>query len=201
MVPFLKSGEQAYDPVDTSIPVDDSDFSPDYSQKESSHKKRLLAPDLYIPLMALMTYILIACFTRGVDEEFKPEQISKYTFNCLIFSLLEVLLYKFVLVIGRVNSLTFLDLIAFLNYKFVGLCFIMLIDGAIGGIFSLFIRLYFSISFVYYMFAELQLHAYRFDTSQLGVNNLKSETVVYLLSGIQFVTMWILVWATTGSLF
>jgi hypothetical protein len=60
---------------------------------------------------------------------------------------------------GKVNSLTFLDLIAFLNYKFVGLCFILLLDLLIGGIFTLLVKLYFSISFVYYMMAELKVHA------------------------------------------
>mmetsp|Transcript_10367 Transcript_10367/g.8921 ORF Transcript_10367/g.8921 Transcript_10367/m.8921 type:complete len:124 (+) Transcript_10367:620-991(+) len=122
--------------------------------------------------------------------------------NCLVFALLEVLLYKVVLVIGKVHSLTFLDLIAFLNYKFVGLCGIMVVDLFIGGIFSLFIRLYFSISFVWYMLAELRVHASGIALGfELGIQNLKSSTVIYLLSGLQFITMWMLIWATTGSFF
>jgi len=35
--------------------------------EESSHKKRLLAPDLYIPLMAFMTFVLAAVAGRGID--------------------------------------------------------------------------------------------------------------------------------------
>ncbi len=92
-------------------------------------------------------------------KRFDPDLIARYTRNCLFFAVLEVVLYKVILLMGKVNSLTFLDLIAFLNYKFVGLCFILVLDLTFGGILTLLVILYFSISFVYYMMAELKVHA------------------------------------------
>lgn len=149
--------------------------------------------------MSFMTFVLMVCLLKGIGEEFNPELISYYTRNCIIFAILEVFLYKFILVVGKVQSLTFFDLVAFLNYKFVGLCFILIIDLLFGGIVTLIVKLYFSISFVYYMMAELKVHASGIALgSELGFKELHSNTVIYLLSGIQFITMWMLTMTTTS---
>lgn len=79
-----------------------------------------MAPDLYIPLMAFMTFIMLACLAKGVGQKFNPDLIGSYTVNCLFFAVLEMCLYKVILVLVRVQTLSWLDLMAFLNYKFVG---------------------------------------------------------------------------------
>jgi len=187
--PFAKSDPN----LSTTSGFDQSDYGMS-TGSEDHHMKRLLSPDLYIPLMALMTFILVVCLARGIGQEFRPELISNYTINCLLFAILEMLLYKFILLIVRVKTLSSLDLIAFLNYKFVGLCVILVANLIFGGWISTIVKIYFSISFVYYMYAELRSHAQGVaEGIDIGKTSLKSDTIVYALSGLQFVTMWILV--------
>ncbi len=57
-------------------------------------RDNLEAPDLYIPLMALMTYILISCLTYGIGEDFQPEIIRSNLSQCVFISAAEVSLIK-----------------------------------------------------------------------------------------------------------
>jgi hypothetical protein len=154
VVPFLKSKEEDY-----SQPSGWNDADYGMTKTEEHHHRTLLSPDLYIPLMSFMTFILMVCLSMGYRNEFRPELISNYTINCMFFAILEMLLYKLILLIVRVKTLSLLDIIAFLNYKFVGLCLVLLAKFLIGGWITTGITVYFSISFVYYMYAELRSHA------------------------------------------
>lgn len=193
--PFTKAKE--YETTATS-----ESYDTNYGMSSSDHdhhEKRLLSPDLYIPLMSFMTFILMVCLARGIGQEFKPDLIGYYTSNCLFFAILEMLLYKLILLVVRVKTLSLIDLIAFLNYKFVGLCLILMVNFIIGGWITTIVKIYFSISFVYYMYAELKSHAQGMGEVDIGRTSLKSDTIVYFLSGIQFATMWLLVMTTTTT--
>lgn len=154
VVPFVKSKEEDY-----SQPSGWNDADYGMTKTEEHHHRTLLSPDLYIPLMSFMTFILMVCLSMGYRNEFRPELISNYTINCMFFAILEMLLYKLILLIVRVKTLSLLDITAFLNYKFVGLCLVLLAKFLIGGWITTGITIYFSISFVYYMYAELRSHA------------------------------------------
>lgn len=49
------------------------------------------APDLYIPMMAFVTYILIIGFSEGIGENFNPDNIGRTAFKCFLISFIEVL--------------------------------------------------------------------------------------------------------------
>jgi len=186
--PFSKSQE-----LDYSQPTGWQEADYGMANQEDHHQKRLLSPDMYIPLMAFMTFILMMCLSRGMGKAFQPDLISTYTTNCLFWAILEMLFYKLILLVFRVKTLSFMDLIAYLNYKFVGLCVISLSHFLFGGWISKIVTLYFSVSFVYYMYVELRSHAQGVTEGvDIGKTNLKSDNIVYLLSGLQFATMWIL---------
>lgn len=50
------------------------------------------APDLYVPLMAFITYILLSGFVFGVQQRFSPEQLGMQTTNALFYLFLGWLL-------------------------------------------------------------------------------------------------------------
>uniref|UniRef100_A0A158Q6X1 Protein YIF1 n=1 Tax=Elaeophora elaphi TaxID=1147741 RepID=A0A158Q6X1_9BILA len=50
------------------------------------------APDLYIPLMAYVTYILISGFVLGTQKRFTPEQLGIITTNALAYLIFENLI-------------------------------------------------------------------------------------------------------------
>ncbi|VBB32330.1 unnamed protein product [Acanthocheilonema viteae] len=57
------------------------------------------APDLYIPLMAYITYILISGFVLGTQRRFTPEQLGIITTNALAYLIFENL----IIIITRMN--------------------------------------------------------------------------------------------------
>lgn len=82
----------------------------------------LNAPDLYIPLMALVTYILLAALYSGLDSRFHPEILGVTASKALAVVLLDFLFVKlgcyFLNIPGGINQV--LDLLAYGGYKFVG---------------------------------------------------------------------------------
>jgi hypothetical protein len=95
-------------------------------------KMDINAPDLYVPLMAFITYILLTGFVFGVQKRFSPEQLGMQTTNALFYLFLEnmiVLITKYVLNIS--NTLSLWHTLAFTGYKFVGIvvCLILYLFG------------------------------------------------------------------------
>lgn len=105
----------------------------------------LNAPDLYIPTMAYITYVVLAgfvlgehlhvqCVSRcnavimiilcrnspGMQQRFTPEDLGKQSSTALAVLLLEIAVYSIVLYVTQIpSSLKTLDLVAYAGYKFV----------------------------------------------------------------------------------
>lgn len=82
-------------------------------------RQDLNAPDLYIPLMAIFTYIVTVGFMAGTEGHFSPKVISSALSACSVAVLLELLVLKLVLYIISCPVPIF-DLLALISYKFVG---------------------------------------------------------------------------------
>lgn len=81
----------------------------------------LNAPDLYIPTMAYVTYVLLAGFVLGFQNRFSPEQLGIQASSALAWAVAEVLVELITLYITNINTnLTTLDLVAYSGYKYVG---------------------------------------------------------------------------------
>ncbi|XP_043927925.1 protein YIF1B-A-like [Protopterus annectens] len=88
------------------------------------------APDLYIPAMAFITYILVAGLALGTQNRFSPEILGMQASSALVWLIIEVLAILFALYLVTVNAdLTTIDLIAFSGYKYVGMIF-----GVLSGL-------------------------------------------------------------------
>ena len=98
------------------------DWSVRYSSEEPIQPRHEVnAPDLYIPLMAFITYILVAGFLLGRQQRFSPEILGMQASSAtawLVFEVLVVLLTMYVL--NTQTNLRTFDVIAFSGYKFVG---------------------------------------------------------------------------------
>ncbi|KAI3914941.1 hypothetical protein MKX01_018110 [Papaver californicum] len=84
------------------------------------------APDLYIPLMAFFTYVILAGFSLGLLGKFSPEALSSQFTKGLLGWFLQILLLK-----GSLYSLGSivapqLDFVAYSGYAFVGMCLAVL---------------------------------------------------------------------------
>ncbi|XP_034833997.1 protein YIF1B [Maniola hyperantus] len=85
------------------------------------------APDLYIPSMGYVTYVLLAGFMLGLQHRFSPEQISIQASSALAYIIFEMVLYLVTLYItNTTTALKTLDLLAFSGYKYTVMIFSLL---------------------------------------------------------------------------
>jgi len=79
------------------------------------------SPDLYIPSMALVTYILLAALQSGLQERFHPEVLGQSASRALAVVLLDFVFVKMGCYFLNVQGPSqVVDLIAYGGYKFVG---------------------------------------------------------------------------------
>ncbi|XP_039139367.1 protein YIF1B-B-like [Dioscorea cayenensis subsp. rotundata] len=79
------------------------------------------APDLYIPLMAFGTYIILAGFTFGLLGKFSPEALTLQFTRGLAGWFLQVILLKGLLYSLGGAEAPLLDIVAYGGYAFTGL--------------------------------------------------------------------------------
>ncbi|XP_072835912.2 protein YIF1B [Pogona vitticeps] len=88
------------------------------------------APDLYIPVMAFITYILVAGLAMGTQNRFSPDLLGLQASSALAWLIVEVLAILLSLYLVTVNTdLSTIDLVAFSGYKYVGM-----IVGLLAGL-------------------------------------------------------------------
>lgn len=79
------------------------------------------APDLYIPFMAYMTYIVLGGLAMGLDGRFNPSVMNARFTKGLIGWFLEVVLLRSLLYTLGSSDAPILDLVAYSGYMFVGI--------------------------------------------------------------------------------
>jgi hypothetical protein len=97
-------------------------------------REDLNSPDMYIPLMAAITYILLATLLAGLRGQFLPELLGITATYCFVIVAIEILLLKlgcYLLSISNESQL--LDLVAYSGYKFVGVIVTIVISQSVNG--------------------------------------------------------------------
>ncbi|KAG8690434.1 hypothetical protein FRC09_011988 [Ceratobasidium sp. 395] len=99
--------------------VDAQDAGP---PKYMPPREDLNSPDLYIPVMALVTYVLVAAVKTGVTGRFNPEVLGLTASKALAIVLVECAVVRLGCYFLNIQSTgQFIDLLAFGGYKFVGI--------------------------------------------------------------------------------
>lgn len=147
-------------------------FQKDWSRKKDqspemnflSPLEDINSPDLYIPTMAFVSYVLLIGLFMGTRLVFTPVVIGNTISTALIIISLEVLLVKIaVWLLGLELVLGLLDIVAFSGYKFVG-SVINLIIGLFAGQ-EIFYGAYFINSLLFSIFLGRSLKAAIQNTS------------------------------------
>lgn len=91
------------------------------------------SPDMYIPVMAFVTYILISTLLAGLRGQFHPEVMGS-TFGYGLFVVLaEIAILKLGTQILSITSESqLLDLVAYSGYKFVGVIVTLAVAGIVN---------------------------------------------------------------------
>jgi protein transport protein YIF1 len=102
------------------FPFAQKDWSLKYDQENPVQPRYdINAPDLYIPTMAYITYVVLAGFILGMQERFSPEQLGIQASSALAYNIFELIVYTVTLYVTNISTtLRTLDLLAFSGYKY-----------------------------------------------------------------------------------
>lgn len=92
------------------------------------------SPDMYIPVMSLVTYILLSTLIAGLRGQFQPELLGSKAATGLIVVALEILGLKLgTYILSISNDSQWLDLVAYSGYKFVGIIVTIAVAEIVNG--------------------------------------------------------------------
>ncbi|KIV85194.1 hypothetical protein PV11_00921 [Exophiala sideris] len=105
----------------SSTGADGSMTQQSYSFNYLPPRDDLNSPDMYIPMMALITYILLSTVLAGIRGSFHPEILGSITSTALAVIIFEIIVLKLAMYMLSIsNDSQLLDLVAYSGYKFVG---------------------------------------------------------------------------------
>merc|ERR1712226_721016 len=116
-------------------------------------------PDLYIPSMAFVTYILLAGVCLGIKNKFSPEDLGIIGSSALAWYLLELFLVYAMTFVLNINTSfrSFIDVLAFCGYKFYAMLILLLASIAGGSMGFYGAWVYTSMASVYFMIKTIRL--------------------------------------------
>ncbi|KAI8675014.1 Protein YIF1 [Fusarium keratoplasticum] len=92
------------------------------------------SPDMYIPVMAIVTYILLSTLIAGLGGKFQPELLGKTATIGLVVVIVEIIALKLGCYLLSISSQSqLLDLIAYSGYKFVGIIVTIVVAEILNG--------------------------------------------------------------------
>ena len=89
-------------------------------------KNDLQAPDLYIPVMSFITFLLIVGLYHGGKDEFDADNFQYVFSKSLFIWIFEACVQKGLFICFNFGNPSYCDLMAYTGYKFVVLCLVML---------------------------------------------------------------------------
>ena len=91
------------------------------------------SPDMYIPVMAFVTYILLSTLLAGLRGVFRPELLGLTATNAFAVVIIELVLLKLgTYLLNISNESQWLDLVAYSGYKFVGVIVTIAVAASIN---------------------------------------------------------------------
>jgi len=149
------------------------------------------APDLYLPVMSLVTYCLLSAVLYGTAGEFNPEVIGNVFSKCFFTQVAEVLLIWGCLYAMQ-TSLPVLDLFSYTGYKYLGLTVCMLC----GIFFKRLLAMGTASFYVAFLYTASAAAWFMRSTMANNIPNKTASTgpqrdvVVLAFGGFQFASMW-----------
>ncbi|KAI5954180.1 hrf1 [Candida jiufengensis] len=96
------------------------------------------APDLYIPIMSFITYILLWAAFQGLNGEFHPQLFGYLASQTLAFSILDVVIFKIGLYLLNCSQIKIYDIVSFAGYKYVSIIMLLVIKHTVGSYLGIF---------------------------------------------------------------
>ncbi|KAL0476705.1 yif1b-b [Acrasis kona] len=154
-------------------------------------------PDLYIPFMAFLTYILLTCYIMGIENRFTPDLLAATASTSIFVNLIEISLVKLGFYILSVpTNIPFLDMCAYSGYKYVGIVLSIFAGNIFGGVGYFPMLAFTSIGTCYFMVKTLRRAGVQNEDSSLRVrfdhNTAKRNYFVVIVALLQPLFMFFL---------
>ena len=115
------------------------------------------SPDLYIPLMAAVTYVLLVGVVQGLRKAFHPDRLGATAMGAVIFILVELGLVKLgAYLLNFASDVSLLDMLAIVGYNFVPLIVTLIIDLLFGRVGKYTAFIYTSLAMAFFMLRSLR---------------------------------------------
>lgn len=130
------------------------------------------APDLYIPIMSLITYVLLCALCYGNAGQFNPEVIPDVCSKCFLTQALEVVAIRVGFYMMQ-SPMSFLDLWSYTGYKYLGLCINLLLgllgrSLALGGLTTYYVSFFWTASAASFFMLKIMSHTVPRQTAADG---------------------------------
>ncbi|KAJ5757346.1 uncharacterized protein N7511_006040 [Penicillium nucicola] len=181
-----------------------------YSSMFLPPRDDLNSPDMYIPVMALVTYILLSVLLAGFRGNFHPELLGSITTTAIAVILFEILCLKLATYILSINNDSqLLDLVAYSGYKFVGIIVTMVAAEILnpgqgtGGWVGWTVFAYTFLANAFFLLRSLKyvllpdstdsaIHAGSMHTVARSQRNRRTQFLFVYSYVVQFIFMWVL---------
>ena len=146
------------------------------------------APDLYIPLMSFVTYVLLVGLLKGTRMKFTPETLNECFFASAMTLAVEVMIIKGMLysVVTGTNDLSIVETFIYCSYKFLGLTINMICGLFFGTTVYNVVLAYTATCMAFFMFRNMQ-HRVPAPANQGAKRRLYFLAVC---AGLQVIAMW-----------
>jgi len=153
------------------------------------------APDLYIPIMAFITFILLNGISLGLIDKFTPEELGMRASTAMVWLIIEVvaILFSLYLVNARTDLKTF-DVLSYSGYKYVGMNVTMFCGLFLNSTSYTIALIYSSITIGFFLVKTLRLKILS-SSDNYGSGN----SGMYLTFIIAIAQAFFLFWLTSGS--
>nr|CAG4645011.1 EOG090X0ATU [Leptodora kindtii] len=140
------------------FPFTHQDWAVKYNPEEPVQPRyEINAPDLYIPLMAFVTYVLVGGFSLGLQERFSPEALGVQASTALIWSILQVAAICLVLFAANIKTnLSTFDIVAYSCYNYVAMIVTILVSYAMPAAYHLAL-VYVSLGLMFFLVRSLKV--------------------------------------------
>ncbi|XP_043505888.1 protein YIF1B isoform X2 [Polistes fuscatus] len=150
------------------------------------------APDMYIPMMSFLTYVVLAGLVLGAQERFSPEQLSILASSVLAWGIMELIVHTVSLYVMNIEtSLATLDLLAYCGYKYVGINAALLSSLPFKKFGYYAALLYFSATLAFFLMRSLKLRVIpQGQISYTATGNRRRLYFIFFVAIIQPLLMW-----------
>jgi len=174
------------------FPFSHSDWSIKYSQDEPVQPKYdTNAPDLYIPAMGYLTYVLLVGYVLGLRNAFSPDALATTASSALVWLVLElVCIYLSITVMSIGTNLSKWDVLSFSTYKYVGMIALVAFGLIVRSTTAYYAALaYVSGALVFFLMRTLKLRIEP-EVHGMQVHGKRKLYMILFYAGVQPLLIW-----------